>query len=117
MTKYLQLDADHDERVGRVAEALANGRRRATITRLCRGPASTTELADHVGASLPTMHQHLDTLRAAGLVTSTKRGRTVTHVVDLEPLGLIDEWVASRRSFWTAQLDSLAAALEPEARP
>ncbi len=82
------------------------------ISHLCRRPATTTELADTVGASLPTMHQHLDVLRSAGLISSTKEGRTVTHAVDLAPLSVLEDWVATRRSFWTHQLDDLAAAFD-----
>ena len=109
MAKY--ASREHD-RLGAVAAALASGRRRAVVTRLCRGPATTTELADHVGAALPTMHQHLDVLRGAGLIHSAKDGRVVTHTVDLQPLEMMEEWIAVRRSFWTNQLDALGSALE-----
>lgn len=110
MTKY-RGEAIDDGLVGAVAEALANQRRRAVITLLCRRPATTTELAEHVGAALPTMHQHLESLRAAGLVSSVKHGRTVTHTVDLTALNALTDWIAARRSFWTEQLESLDVAL------
>lgn len=116
MTKYQTGDEVADETqdgsLDRVADAIANERRRAVLSHLCRRPASTTELADVVGASLPTMHQHLDVLRAAGLISSTKRGRTVTHTVDLAPLSVVEDWVATRRSFWEHQLDALATAFD-----
>lgn len=109
MTKYLdRVDARLDD----VAGALASSRRRAVLTRLCRGPASTSELAAETGAALPTMHQHLARLRAAGLVTSVKHGRVVTHRADLAPLSELESWIAARRSFWTAQLTALADAME-----
>lgn len=115
MTKY-PSDSERDERVGAIAEALSNPRRRRAITRLCRGPATTTELADLVGASLPTMHQHLESLRAAGLIASAKHGRTVTHTVDLAPLSAIEDWIATRRSFWHGQLDALDQAMRSDPR-
>ena len=103
--------------MGRIADALANPRRRAILTRLCRRPATTSELAVHVGASLPTMHQHLDTLRSAGLIHSTKRGRTVTHTADLAPLSVVEDWIGARRGFWQHQLDALAGSFaDPTAR-
>lgn len=116
MTKYVTPAPPDgpasDDAVGRVADAIANPRRRAVVTHLCRRPATTTELADAVGASLPTMHQHLAVLRDAGLISSTKEGRTVTHAVDLSPLAVIEGWIATRRSFWSRQLDALAAAFD-----
>jgi DNA-binding transcriptional ArsR family regulator len=109
MTKY---EAGEDSHLDAVATALANGRRRAAVARLCRGPATTTQLAAHIGAALPTTHQHLEVLREAGLVHSSKHGRTVTHSIDVAPLAVMEEWIAVRRSFWTKQLDALATALE-----
>jgi DNA-binding transcriptional ArsR family regulator len=113
MTKY-EGDQTDDHTVGLVAGALANPRRRAVITRLCAGAASTSELADHAGTALPTMQQHLEALRTAGLVTSSKHGRTVTHTVVLDPLLVLEDWVATRRLFWSSQLDVLATALESD---
>lgn len=103
---------DPEERIDLVAGALANPRRRAIVTRLCRGPATTSELADETGTALPTVHQHLERLRASGLIESAKHGRVVTHRVDLSPLGDLEGWIATRRTFWMSQLASLAAAVE-----
>lgn len=100
--------------MGAVAGALACVHRRTIISRLCRGPATTTELAAEAGRAMPTIHQHLDRLRSAGLVTSVKRGRTVTHTVRTEPMTELHEWIAIRRSFWSLQLESLASALEDD---
>jgi DNA-binding transcriptional ArsR family regulator len=115
MTKYQPIGAE--DTVGVVAGVLASPRRRAIVSRLCRGPATTSELAAETGATLPTMQQHLERLRHAGLITSTKAGRTVTHTVDVAPLTELEEWIAARRTFWNAQLTSLANAVEgPGAR-
>lgn len=108
MVKY----SDGDDRVDVVLGAIANERRRAVLTRLCAGPATSTDLAHAVTIGLPAIHRHLDVLRAAGLIHSVKEGRVVRHTLDLEPLSAVDEWIETRRSFWTNQLDALAAALE-----
>lgn len=115
MTKYsheLPGPERTDDTVGVVAGVLTSPRRRAIVTRLCRGPATTSELAAETGLSLPTMQQHLERLRHAGLITSTKEGRTVTHTAEFAPLAELEEWIATRRSFWNSQLGALADALE-----
>lgn len=99
-------------RIGVVVGALANDRRRAIVSRLCRGPATTSELAAETGVALPTMHQHLERLRSSGLIESAKHGRTVTHRASLAPLEELEAWIATRRSFWTTQLGALADTLE-----
>lgn len=111
MTKYVQV-SERSDVVGAVAGVLANPRRRAIVSCLCRGPATTSELANEAGVALPTMQQHLERLREVGLITSSKQGRTVSHTVDLAPLAELEDWIATRRLFWNAQLGHLADALE-----
>ncbi|MGI8417588.1 MAG: ArsR/SmtB family transcription factor [Nakamurella sp.] len=110
MVKYLnQADA-----VDAVAHALANGGRRAVVTRLSNGAATSTELAELLGVGLPAVHKQLALLRAAGLAESTKVGRIVTNT--LRPGGLDDlgDWIATRKAFWSNQFDALAHAVEDE---
>lgn len=52
----------------RVYKALGDGRRLRLLRRLGSGPASLTELTDHLEIAKSTVHHHLRTLRAAGLV-------------------------------------------------
>lgn len=110
----LSSSGDHadEQALDALAGALSHRRRRAVLTRLCRGPATTSELAAEVGLGLPAMHRHLHRLREAGLVESNKEGRVVTHSVDLAPLRELETWLAERQSFWSGQLDALADALE-----
>ena len=95
-----------------VAVALASPARRQIVDHLSRRPATTSELADTVGLGLPGITRHLDALRTAGLLRSIKRGRTVTHSLDVDALQPLSQWLAVRRSFWTQQLDHLADDLE-----
>ena len=56
--------------------ALAEPNRLALAEALAGGPASATELLDHVpGLSQPSLSRHLKTLREAGLVEEGRRGR------------------------------------------
>lgn len=100
--------------VDAVAHALANGGRRSVVTRLSSGAATSTELAELLGVGLPAVHKQLALLRAAGLVESTKVGRTVTNTLRPEGLDHLGDWIATRKSFWSNQFDALAHAVEDE---
>lgn len=102
------------DRVDAVAQALANGGRRAVVTRLSGGPATSSELAELIGVGLPAVHRQLALLRAAGLVESAKAGRTVTNTLRPDGLDDLADWIASRKSFWSHQFGALASAVEDE---
>jgi DNA-binding transcriptional ArsR family regulator len=61
------------------------GRNRAAVLRTIAEGCTTTELAGRVGISLAAASQHASVLRAAGLITTHRRGTAVLHV--LTPLG------------------------------
>ncbi|MET8306971.1 DUF5937 family protein [Micromonospora sp. NPDC005173] len=67
------------ERPNGVPDALAAviGRGRARLLTELTGPVSTTELARRAGMSPGGVSQHLTALRAAGLVVTHRRGRTL----------------------------------------
>jgi ArsR family transcriptional regulator len=56
-------------------KALADVNRLRIVQRLADGPASVTELIDHVGLSQPLVSWHLGKLRASGIVTTRRIGR------------------------------------------
>ncbi|MCK1817656.1 helix-turn-helix domain-containing protein [Streptomyces sp. XM4011] len=70
-----------EERAQPHPEALAGvlGRGRAVLLAELTGPASTTELARRTGLSAGGVSQHLSALRAAGLVSAHRSGRTVLY--------------------------------------
>jgi DNA-binding transcriptional ArsR family regulator len=90
-----------------VFKALADPTRREVIERLVAGPASTTELAQPFSMALPSFLQHLSVLERAGLVTSTKQGRTRTYRVSPEGLDAAQGWLADQRHLWERRLDQL----------
>ena len=63
-------------------EALAAllGRTRANLLAILDAPRSTTELARRLGVSAGGVSQHLGVLRAGGLVTPQREGRSVLYV-------------------------------------
>ena len=100
---HLQLD--------RVFHALADPTRRAVVERLCRGPASVSELAHPFGMALPSFSQHLDVLEKCGLVRSRKAGRVRTCRLAPRPLAAAEHWMEKQRAHWERRLDQLDSYL------
>ncbi|CAN5512296.1 hypothetical protein BH11ACT6_BH11ACT6_31430 [soil metagenome] len=105
MPKYSAvLDGDH---LDTVFHALSDPTRRAVVERLCRGPASTSELADPFAMALPSFTQHLTVLEHAGLVASDKAGRVRTYRLTGDHLASAESWLSLQRSMWGRRLDQL----------
>jgi len=92
-------------------QALADPSRRVMVERLCRGPASVSELARPLAMSLPAVVQHLQVLEASGLVRSEKIGRVRTCHVESKALRLAEQWINERRLLWERRLDRLGRFL------
>ncbi len=92
-------------------QALADSTRRAMIDRLCRGPASVSELAAPLTMSLPAVVQHLQVLEASGLVRSEKVGRVRTCHIEPRALRTAEDWVNQHRTSWERRLDRLGEYL------
>ena len=92
-------------------QALADPTRRTVVARLCRGPASVSELAKPLAMTLSAVVQHLAVLEASGLVHSRKIGRVRTCRIEPRALSLAETWIAKRRASWELRLDRLDAYL------
>ena len=77
------------------------------VERLCRGPATVSELAKPLSMSMPGAVQHLQVLEASGLVRSQKSGRVRTCQIDVAALRTAEHWMAERRVLWERHLDRL----------
>jgi DNA-binding transcriptional ArsR family regulator len=64
---------DHD-RVGDGWSTLADGTRRAIVSRLAQGPQAVGQLAAGLPVSRPAVSQHLKILKDAGLVSERAAG-------------------------------------------
>lgn len=95
----------------RAFAALADPVRRGMLSRLSRGPASVSELAQPLPISLPAVLQHLKALEASGLVSSEKKGRVRTVRVEPEALATAETWLSRRREEWESRLDRFEAHL------
>ncbi|MFD9244132.1 helix-turn-helix domain-containing protein [Streptomyces sp. NPDC059556] len=67
--------------------AAALGRTRADVLRALAEPRTTTDLARRTGIGNATASAHAAALRAAGLITTTRTGRSVHH--EQTPLGML----------------------------
>ncbi|MEM9839864.1 MAG: autorepressor SdpR family transcription factor [Pseudomonadota bacterium] len=69
-----------------IFKALADPTRRSVLGLLKDGPLSAGDIAQHFAFSKPTMSAHLNVLKAAGLVTSTKEGQRVIYHLQISVL-------------------------------
>lgn len=92
-------------------QALADPGRRSMVERLCRGPASVSELAKPLEMTLSAVVQHLAVLEASGLVRSEKTGRVRTCQIQPAALHSAEQWISERRTLWEHRLDALGAFL------
>ncbi|QDY70728.1 ArsR/SmtB family transcription factor [Qingshengfaniella alkalisoli] len=98
-----KLDANLD----RCFSALGDPTRRMILQRLARGEASVSELAEPHDMALPSFMGHLRKLEDAGLITSTKQGRT--RVCELAPDAFtpVKDWLSEQSAIWEERLDRL----------
>lgn len=106
---------NYQARLGRTFAALADPTRRGILTRLERHDGATvSELAAHFTIKLPAVMKHLAVLDAAGLITRSKSGRTVTVRLRPAPMKEAISWLSRYQRFWSASLDRLAAYAEAQ---
>jgi DNA-binding transcriptional ArsR family regulator len=109
MVNYQTSDLD------RVFSALVDPTRRAILARLeAEESLSIGALAQPFAIKLPAVMKHLDVLGQAGLITRSKRGRTVDVRLAPQPLREAVSWLARYERFWSPTLDRLAAYAEAE---
>lgn len=91
-TPPAQLDAESAASVAATLHALATPSRLRILTRLRQGACSVTELTDAVEMEQSAVSHQLRLLRALGLVTGTRAGRTVIYrLYDKHVAMLLDE--------------------------
>jgi DNA-binding transcriptional ArsR family regulator len=95
-----------------IFQALSDPTRRAILSRLAKGPAGVSELADPSGLRLPTVMRHLGVLQEAGLIASTKDGRVRSCMIVPTALEPVRAWLDEQRAVWEARTDRLEIYLE-----
>lgn len=67
------------EQLARVGKALGSGKRLELLDLLAQGPRSVADLAETAGLGLTTASAHLQTLKQAGLLASSRAGTTIRY--------------------------------------
>jgi len=96
----------------RAFAAISDPTRRGILSRLGRGDASITDLADRFDMTLTGMKKHVKILEQAGMVTTRKEGRVRTCRLGTQRLDAATAWLEEYRRMVEARLDSLEAFLE-----
>jgi len=97
-------------------EALADPTRRRIVELLARRDHTAGELVAEFDVSAPAISQHLNVLRAAGLVTTRARGQSRIQSLNSAGLDEIEAWLNRTRRFWSHRLDALERELKAEDR-
>lgn len=101
--------AKYDPELSLLFHALADPTRRSILTRLAETPARVTDLAGPTGLRLPTVMRHLSVLEEAGLISTSKDGRTRTCALVPEALVPARTWLDEQRAIWEGRLERLDA--------
>jgi DNA-binding transcriptional ArsR family regulator len=96
-----------------VLRALAEPRRQEILKLIANDELAAGEIAAHFSVSRPAISQHLQVLKAAGLVSERRVG--TRHLYQARPEGLA-ELKAYLEEFWDIALERLAQAAEAEQR-
>jgi DNA-binding transcriptional ArsR family regulator len=96
-----------------VLKALAEPRRQEILRLVGDRELAAGEIASHFEVSRPAISQHIQVLKAAGLVTERRAG--TKHYYQARPEGLA-ELRSFIDQFWGDALNRLAAAAESEER-
>lgn len=95
-----------------VFSALADPTRRAILSRLARGEASVTEIAEPFDLTQPAITKHLKVLENAGLVERSINRQKRPARLKAAPMHQAVKWLEEFRQFWTSSFDELDTLLQ-----
>src|SRR3712207_936935 len=96
-----------DDRLDAAFAALADPTRRAIVTRLARGDATVTDLAEPFDMSLPAISKHLKVLERSGLITRSRQAQYRPCHLEREQLDTTLAWIEDARRVWRERFDKL----------
>ena len=99
-----------------VFNAIAEPRRREIIALLAGGrPRSVGELVESLKLAQPAVSKHLGVLRAVGIVSVERQGKSRLYALNASELKPVHDWVKQYERFWSQQLDRIKARAERKA--
>jgi DNA-binding transcriptional ArsR family regulator len=98
-------------------EAIADPTRRSVLLLLAERERTAGEIASAFTVSRPAVSRHLRVLREAGLVRVRPEAQQRVYSLDPRPLEVVDDWLASIRTFWEPRLDALERHLDERGGP
>lgn len=78
--------------MGDAFKALADPTRRKILELLSEGEMTAGDIAAHFDMAKPSVSHHLNTLKAAGLVTDERRGQNIVYCLNLTVFQEIMKW-------------------------
>ena len=97
--------------------ALADPTRLELVTRLSKGAASVSELAEPYDMSLRAVLKHVQVLEGAGLVRTVKHGRVRRCELDRSGIDAAGRFLDDVRRRWERRLDRLEKYVTEQERP
>lgn len=96
-----------------VFNAIAEPRRREIIALLSNGePKTVGELVTATQLAQPAVSKHLGVLRAVGVVSVRKDGKSRLYSLNPTELKAVHDWVKPFERFWSHQLDRIKQRAE-----
>jgi len=92
--------------------ALSDPTRRAILSRLTKGEASVSQLAEPFDLSLPAISKHLKVLQKAGLISQGREAQWRPCRLEAKPLKQAAEWIDHYREYWEESFDKLDSYLQ-----
>jgi DNA-binding transcriptional ArsR family regulator len=100
-----------------VFNAIAEPRRREIVKMLAGGtPRSVGELVEAMNLAQPAVSKHLAVLRAVGVVTVQKVGKSRLYALNAAELKPVHDWLGQFERLWTNQLDRIKQRAEQKAK-
>ena len=78
--------------MGDAFKALGDPTRRKILELLSEGEMTAGDIAAHFDMAKPSVSHHLNTLKAAGLVTDSRRGQNIVYCLNLTVFQEIMKW-------------------------
>jgi DNA-binding transcriptional ArsR family regulator len=101
-----------------VFSAIAEPRRRQIIDLLSRGRGlAVGTIVVTLGLAQPAVSKHLGVLRAVGVVSVRKQGKSRVYELNPDPLRAVSDWVNTLERHWEHQLDRIRDRAEKRAVP